>query len=105
MNDDKIIIEHLRNQLSPKGTADIVRIGFIDSSASNVAFYNSAFITKVIDAMEKRLITVEMGEPLTPLERLGVDVLLSSAHIGTPERIRDLLSRYRELDDDASPTS
>ena len=90
---DQIIMEHLRASLKPQGTAPIVRIGFHDSGAGG-AFYNADFVSRTLDEMERRIIANNaLGEVFSPLEKLAVELLMSSAYIGRPEDVQDLIKR------------
>lgn len=77
-----VLTAYLKNQLAPKGTAPLVGIGWNDSSMST-AFYNVDFVHSAIDEMARRLKSHAV-DPVTPLERLAIELLLASAYITDP---------------------
>lgn len=70
------IIERLRANLQPQGTAPIVQLR-LDS----YGMYNSDFISKCIDDLEKMEVRAACGDTPNNLEKLAYDILLSSAYI------------------------
>ena len=83
----------LQTNLQPQGTAKIVRIGFTGSTGA--AYYNGDFILQVIDELDKRLMSHHL-DPITPLERIGIDAVLSSVYVNTPQKLRDVLASFEK---------
>lgn len=74
MMPDKEIMQQMRDVLRPRGTGDIVRL-------HTEVFYETAFVTSCINEVTKLRMRAMLGDDVTPLEQLGLQVLLSSAHI------------------------
>ena len=70
------IIQQLRAQLQPLGTAPLVQLRL-----DNQGIYDYDFISKCIDELEKMRVRTALGDTPSNLERLAYDVLLSSAYI------------------------
>lgn len=70
------VIKLLRENLQPRGTADVVQLRI-----SGYGMYNSDFIDQCIDDLEKIAIRAELGQPPSNLEKLAYQVLLDSAYI------------------------
>jgi hypothetical protein len=70
------IIERLRANLRPTGTAPIVQL-HIDG----YGFYDADFISKCIDDLEKMEVCAALGDGPNNLEKLAYELLLSSAYI------------------------
>jgi hypothetical protein len=69
------ITDKMRSQLQPKGTADIVQLGLTDR------FFQSDFINKCIDELERMPMRAALGEEPTSLEKLAYILLCDSAYI------------------------
>jgi len=76
MSDSKSLILRLREQLQPRGTDHVVAL-HLDSHG----MYNSDFISRCIDDLEKMPIRAALGDAPNNLEKLAYDLLLSSAYI------------------------
>lgn len=76
------IFKQLRETLVPQGTAPVVPIGFNDSGLGGRAFYDAEFIQRCINDMEARTLSAVL-DPLSDLEKLAFQLLLSSAYIET----------------------
>lgn len=74
MND---IIQRLRNELQPKGTAPIVILRPLGIGIE----MHADFVTKCIDELEKMPIRAAMGDGPSNLEKLAYQLLLDSAYI------------------------
>ena len=72
------IIERLRNNLQPKGTAPIVLLRPLHSCGIEM---HADFVTKCIDELEQMHIRVAVGDMPTNLEKLAYQLLLDSAYI------------------------
>lgn len=70
------IIQQLREQLQPRGTAPLVQLHL-----DNQGIYNFDFISKCIDELEKMPVRAALGDQPSCLEKLAYDILLSSAYI------------------------
>ena len=70
------ITERMRNQLQPKGTAPIVQL-----QLAGLGLFNSDFINKCIDELERMPIRAALGESPTNLEKLAYQLLKDSAYI------------------------
>jgi hypothetical protein len=71
------IIERMRNELRPKGTAPIVILRPLGIGIE----MHADFVTKCIDELERMEIRVAMGDMPTNLEKLAYQLLLDSAYI------------------------
>lgn len=89
---DDLIVPYLKNQLSPKGTAPLVGVGWHDSTMST-AFYNVDFIHAAIDEMGRRLKS-HVVDPITPLEKLAIELLMASAYITDPKDCERALKSF-----------
>ncbi len=78
------VLNQLRAALKPKGTAPLVRLALKDNS-----YFDESFVKGVLSALSMRLVLINVGmdDPLSPLEQLGLRVLLDSAGID-PENLR-----------------
>ena len=85
---------YLKNALSPGGTLPIVRLGFHDG-VSSAAYYNKTFVDAAIEEMSRRLTSHSIDE-ITALERLAIELLLSSAYISKPEDRISALKRFEQ---------
>lgn len=74
MNTD--IIKILRNSLQPLGTDPVVQLHL-----AGYGMFDSDFISKCIDDLEKLPLRAQLGEPLTNLEKLAYHLLIDSAGI------------------------
>ena len=74
---DMSIVERLRNNLQPKGTAPIVILRPLGVGIE----MHADFVSKCIDELEKMPVRAAMGEPPTNLEKLAYQLLLDSAYI------------------------
>lgn len=70
------IIERLRANLKPIGTAPVVRL-----QLANYGMFDSDFISKCIDDIERLGIRCALGDKITPLEQLAIQILMDSAYI------------------------
>jgi len=70
------VIEELKVNLVPGGTADIIALRFTDN------FFNGEFVRECIDELSNKMkIGTILDEPLNALEKLAVQLLLDSANI------------------------
>ena len=74
--DELTLIEKLRNNLQPKGTAPVVQLSF-----SGVAMFHADFIAKCIDELERMEILHAVGHQPSNLEKLAFQLLCDSAYI------------------------
>lgn len=71
------VFQQMREVLQPKGTAPLVRLFLGDA-----AYFDEAFVRECIDDLERTGISAHaLGEPLTPLQKLAMNVLTESALI------------------------
>lgn len=70
------ITDRMRNQLQPKGTAPIVQLHL-----AGLGIFNSDFIAKCINELERMPIRTALGEGPTNLEKLAYQLLKDSAYI------------------------
>lgn len=77
------LIKSMREALQPKGTAPLVRIGFLNSTLSNCCFMDLKFVQDCIDEVERMEARVLVGDKPTKLELLAIELLCSSAYIDT----------------------
>lgn len=70
------IIERLRANLKPTGTAPVVQL-----QTANYGMFNSDFVSKCIDEIERMNIRIACGDKPTALEQLAIQLLLDSAYI------------------------
>ena len=75
---DQDIIQRLRANLQPKGTAPIVLLRPLHSSGIEM---HVDFVTKCIDELEQIPNRVALGEMPSNLEKLAYQLLLDSAYI------------------------
>lgn len=75
---DMTIIERLRNNLQPTGTAPVVQLHL-----AGYGMFDSDFVAKCIDELERMEIRVAVGDTISNLERLAYQLLLDSAYIDT----------------------
>ena len=87
------IIERLRNQLQPRGTAPVVQL-FI----AGYGMYNSDFVTKCIDELDRMHLRAAVGDKPTALEQLAYQVLLDSAYIDLQHEaeLAERIKKYAE---------
>ena len=73
------LIAELKQRLKPfNSNYDIVKMGI----NSNYGYMDAEFIRKAITCFEqKAMVSLATGEPLSPLEALGVILLLDSAEL------------------------
>lgn len=89
------IVERLRNNLQPQGTAPLVQLHF-----NGVTMYHADFVSKCIDEIERMEIRVALGDKISDLEKLAFQLLLDSAYIdlkGEAEREAKLAEYAKEL--------
>ena len=72
------IIERLRNELRPKGTAPVVLLKPMHSVGIEM---HVDFVQKCIDELEHMPLRAELGQPPTNLEKLAYELLKDSAYI------------------------
>lgn len=72
------IIERLRNELRPKGTAPVVLLKPMHSVGIEM---HVDFVQKCIDELEQMPLRAELGQPPTNLEKLAYELLKDSAYI------------------------
>ena len=82
---DMNIIERLRNQLQPLGTAPVVQL-----RVGGHGLVNSDFINKCIDELERMPIRAALGDMPNNLEKLAYMLLCDSAYID-PAAEREVL--------------
>lgn len=70
------VINELKSALVPQGTLPVVRL-FLNSSS----YFNKPYIDECIQDLEKAIFNISLGEPLTALQKLAINVLLDSAYI------------------------
>ena len=75
---DMTIIERLRNNLRPMGTAPIVLLKPLHSCGIEM---HADFVTKCIDELERMPMRVALGDMPSNLEKLAYQLLLDSAYI------------------------
>lgn len=98
-NSGKRLIDAVRQTLRPQGTSNLVRIGFNDGVGGH-AFFDSATIKAAIDCMERQTTIAQSGlDDLNSLETLAIQLLMSSAYLGTQAEINDFLKRTENEDD------
>ena len=71
------IIQRLRNNLQPKGTAPIVILRTLGVGIE----MHPDFVNKCIDELEKMPMRAALGEEPTNLEKLAYQLLLDAAYI------------------------
>lgn len=72
---DREVIKQMRDQLQPKGSLDVVII----STKSMV--FEAGFITKCINEIERIPTLIIMGEEVSPLQLLAIQILKDAAYI------------------------
>ena len=72
------LIEKLRNNLRPMGTAPIVLLKPIHPSGIEM---HADFVSKCIDELERMPMRTAMGDAPTNLEKLAYQLLLDSAYL------------------------
>jgi hypothetical protein len=70
------LIERLRNNLQPRGTAPLVKL-----QLKGAAMFNKEFVDKCLDELERMPMRAAVGNGPTDLEKLAYQVLLDSAYI------------------------
>ena len=73
---DMTLIERLRNNLQPQGTAPLVQLRL-----NGVAMFNKEFVDRCLDELERMPIRAAVGDGPTNLERLAYQLLMDSAYI------------------------
>ena len=73
---DITLIERLRNNLQPRGTAPLVQLRL-----NGVAMFNKEFVDLCLDELEKMPMRAAVGDGPTNLEKLAYQLLLDSAYI------------------------
>jgi hypothetical protein len=73
---DMTLIERLRNNLQPRGTAPLVQLRL-----NGVAMFNKEFVDLCLDELEKMPMRAAVGDGPTNLEKLAYQLLLDSAYI------------------------
>jgi hypothetical protein len=76
MTNDIASVAFLKEQLQARGTAKVVRLAFLDSSA----YYKEDFVHACLDEIQQVILRKMLGEEATPLEMLAMQVLLESAY-------------------------
>lgn len=91
--EEQTIIERLRNQLQPRGTAPIVQL-FI----AKYGYFDKDFVHECIDELEKIPMRVACGDKPTVLEKLAYQVLLDSAYIDLKHEaeLAERMKKYAE---------
>lgn len=91
--EEQTIIERLRNQLQPRGTAPVVQL-----IIAGYGMYNSDFVTKCIDELEKMPLRAAVGDKPNALEQLAYQVLLDSAFINLEHeaKLKESMKKYAE---------
>jgi hypothetical protein len=74
---DHNIIERMRNELQPKGTAPLVILRPLGIGIE----MHADFVTKCIDELERMPMRAALGDMPTNLEKLAYQLLLDSAYI------------------------
>ena len=74
---DHNIIERMRNELQPKGTAPLVILRPLGIGIE----MHADFVTKCIDELERIPMRAALGDMPTNLEKLAYQLLLDSAYI------------------------
>lgn len=69
-------INIMERTLVPQGTLPLVRLFLKDSS-----YFSEEFIKSCIQEIERLPMNMALGEKITPLQKLGMYVLLDSAYI------------------------
>lgn len=87
------IVERMRNQLRPRGTAPVVQLHI-----AGYGMFNSDFVTQCIDELDKMHIRAACGDKPTALERLAYQVLLDSAYIDLKHEaeLKESMKKYAE---------
>jgi hypothetical protein len=73
---DMTLIERLRNNLQPRGTAPLVQLRI-----NGVGMFNKEFVDKCLDELERMPMRSAVGDGPTHLEQLAYQLLLDSAYI------------------------
>jgi hypothetical protein len=73
---DMTLIERLRNNLQPRGTAPVVNLRL-----NGVAMFNKEFVDRCLDELERMPMRAAVGDGPTHLEQLAYQLLLDSAYI------------------------
>lgn len=92
-NEEQTLIERMRDQLRPRGTAPVVQL-----RVAGYGMFNSDFVTQCIDELDKMHIRVACGDKPTALERLAYQVLLDSAYIDLKHEaeLKERMKKYAE---------
>jgi hypothetical protein len=85
------IIERMRGELQPKGTAPIVILRPLGIGIE----MHADFVTKCIDELERMPMRAALGDMPTNLEKLAYQLLLDSAYID-PKAEREREQRLAE---------
>lgn len=70
------IVERMRNNLQPRGTAPVVQL-----IIAKYGMFDSNFVHQCIDELERMPIRAAVGDKPTKLEQLAYQILLDSAFI------------------------
>lgn len=70
------VVERMRNNLQPRGTAPVVQLRL-----SGYGMFDSEFVAKCIDELERIPARALVGDMPTNLEKLAYQLLLDSAFI------------------------
>jgi hypothetical protein len=73
---DMTLIERLRNNLHPRGTAPVVQLHL-----AGYGMFNSDFVSKCLDELEQMPMRAAVGDGPTNLEKLAYQLLMDSAYI------------------------
>lgn len=75
---DRELLAQMREALRPQGTAPVVRLFLRDNT-----YYDEAYVKEILADLATKLTLIHAGleDKLSPLEKLGVQVLLDSAYI------------------------
>ena len=73
---DMTLIERLRNNLQPRGTAPVVQLHL-----AGYGMFNKEFVDLCLDELEKMPMRAAVGDGPTNLEKLAYQLLLDSAYI------------------------
>lgn len=77
------MIQTMRDRLTSRGTRTVPKDRFVKMGVfSNYGYMSEQKIQEAVEFFAKRAITAStLGEKLNPLEALGVQLLLESAHL------------------------
>jgi len=95
------LCDYMKSRLQPGGSLPLVRMGFLDGM-SGAAYLQKDFVHAAVDEMDRRLLSCVMDE-LSPLEKLGIELLLSAAHISDPQAREAALAQFTENKSECKP--